>query len=408
MVKKPFISLRRPKLYYSLIDIKDHIPVIDIPLPHRIVLLLKQDHIRSDKLYEYIGKRVKTGQKVELQDTYFISTVTGTIVQVSEYIGYMDYKYYAVSIETTDDEWDEPIKDIPYMLPGCKDIDSFFGFYPPINHIVIMGIDRDLCVTTNQLVLKSKIEDIKKGIKYLCDRASIGKISFVIFPNLISYVKDIGYDFHVIKPLYPNAIPKLIVKDVFGETISPGKDTKDVGIGFINAEAVANLGSLSEGNLIINKFISIITKDYNNIYVKARIGTPIREIFNTIGIEVSHGDRIIIGGPMNGRTIYSLDSPIDYDTDAILIQDKDKIISVSDDHCINCGECVKVCPVNVPVNMLVRVLENGLFEEAANEYDLLSCVECGLCSYVCIARIPIFQYIMLGKHELSKMGETDV
>ena len=29
------------------------------------------------------------------------------------------------------------------------------------------------------------------------------------------------------------------------------------------------------------------------------------------------------------------------------------------------------------------------------------CVECGLCSYVCISRIPIFQYIMLGKYELS-------
>jgi electron transport complex protein RnfC len=68
---------------------------------------------------------------------------------------------------------------------------------------------------------------------------------------------------------------------------------------------------------------------------------------------------------------------------------------------------VNICPVNVPVNMLIRVLENGFFEEAAKEYDLLSCVECGLCSYVCIARIPIFHYIMLGKHELSKMGEQN-
>jgi electron transport complex protein RnfC len=38
-----------------------------------------------------------------------------------------------------------------------------------------------------------------------------------------------------------------------------------------------------------------------------------------------------------------------------------------------------------------------------NQYDLLSCVECGLCSYVCPARIPLFQHIMLGKHEFTRM-----
>ena len=58
-------------------------------------------------------------------------------------------------------------------------------------------------------------------------------------------------------------------------------------------------------------------------------------------------------------------------------------------------------PARIPVNMLVRLLENGLYEEAADTYDLHSCIECGLCSYVCIGRIPIFHYIMLGKHELA-------
>ncbi|MFH1292663.1 MAG: 4Fe-4S dicluster domain-containing protein, partial [Pseudomonadota bacterium] len=71
--------------------------------------------------------------------------------------------------------------------------------------------------------------------------------------------------------------------------------------------------------------------------------------------------------------------------------------------CINCGECVRACPARIPVNMLIRVLENGLYEEAAEEYDLLSCIECGLCSYVCTARIPIFHYIMLGKSEFARI-----
>jgi electron transport complex protein RnfC len=57
--------------------------------------------------------------------------------------------------------------------------------------------------------------------------------------------------------------------------------------------------------------------------------------------------------------------------------------------------------------MLIRVLENGLYEEAANEYDLLSCIECGLCSFVCTARIPIFHYIMLGKYEFTRIETVE-
>jgi electron transport complex protein RnfC len=57
--------------------------------------------------------------------------------------------------------------------------------------------------------------------------------------------------------------------------------------------------------------------------------------------------------------------------------------------------------------MLVRLLENGLYQEAVRDYDLLSCVECGLCSYVCVSRIPIFHYIMLGKHEVARMKNLE-
>jgi electron transport complex protein RnfC len=110
---------------------------------------------------------------------------------------------------------------------------------------------------------------------------------------------------------------------------------------------------------------------------------------------------------MTGHAIYSEDTPISSDTDAIMVQDKGQIVSSSDSHCINCGECVRACPAKVPVNMLIRLLENGLFEEAAREYDLLSCIECGFCSYVCTAQIPLFHYIMLGKYQFAQIASGE-
>jgi electron transport complex protein RnfC len=57
--------------------------------------------------------------------------------------------------------------------------------------------------------------------------------------------------------------------------------------------------------------------------------------------------------------------------------------------------------------MLVRFLEAGLYEQAADEYDLYSCIDCGLCSVVCVSKIPVFQYIQLAKYELSRLNAAE-
>jgi len=177
-----------------------------------------------------------------------------------------------------------------------------------------------------------------------------------------------------------------------------------VGVGFVSAEAVVALGgAFAKGKIPVEKTLSVIRKDGTGVNVKARIGTPIRSILKALNIETHHGDRVVLGGPMTGQAVFSEEMPVSCDTDAVMVQDKGDVTGISDCHCVNCGECVRACPADVPVNMLIRFLENRLFEEAANEYDLHSCIECGLCSYVCIARIPIFQYIMLGKYELAQI-----
>jgi electron transport complex protein RnfC len=171
---------------------------------------------------------------------------------------------------------------------------------------------------------------------------------------------------------------------------------------------VASIGkAVDTGRIPTEKILTVVDKSGNKSIVSALIGTPLSEIFKRLNITTRQGDRIIIGGPMTGSAIYSEQQPVSADCDAVMVQDGGQIILSGDDPCINCGECIRICPTNVPVNLLIRFLEANQYQEAADLYDLYSCVECGLCSFVCPARIPILQYIKLAKFELARMTPAE-
>jgi len=260
-------------------------------------------------------------------------------------------------------------------------------------------------IVTNQIIVKTEAEHLAEGIEYLKKITGVGRIIFVVPPSLRMEAEKSGAEVKVIEPVYPDAIPDLLMKRILDNPVPPSKSFEDLGVGFISPEAVVALrAAFVEGKLPVTKVLTVIDKDNRLTCIKARIGTPVRDILSALNIDVSHGDRLVFGGPMSGQNVYSEDMPILPDTDAIMVQDKGQVNPSGNDPCINCGECVRACPAKLPVNMLIRLLENGLYEEAAQEYDLLSCIECGLCSYVCVMRIPISHYIMLGKHELSLTG----
>ena len=277
-----------------------------------------------------------------------------------------------------------------------------------INTIVINGIDKDLLITTNQLIVKTDIQGLKKGIALLKTITNVSRVLFIVSPDLAGDAQRTGADVKVIDPIYPNALPETVMKILLGEIVPTGMSCEEMGVCFINAEAVSAMATaLDRKEMPVNKILTVISKDGTSLNVKARIGTPVKDILKFLQIETHHGDRLVLGGPMTGTAIYSEDIPVLSDTDAIMVQDKDQIVMNSESHCVNCGECVRACPTKVPVNMLVRLLENGLYEEAAEQYDLLSCIECGLCAYACVARIPVFHYIMLGKFEYERIKSAE-
>ena len=421
MIKRSFIGLLKPRLEYG--SVADTPSLKQIPTPKEITLLSNCPFDKKNLLFKKKAT-VKTGQKLLLykeSDEYVVSSVTGQVSSISSYTGDFGRSYTAITIEVADDEeTDDEFKDISKdaSLETIKNFLAFAPGNPPvklfsdkdksINTIVVCCADSDLLITTNRYIVKSDINAVKNGINILKTVTGVNDIIMVASQSQMHELSATGEKVKQVNDTYPSALPHLIMKNILGKVVPAGKNPEDIGVCFISAEAVASIGNaFNSGQIPATKIFTLVNKDGSKSLVSARIGTPASDIFKSFNITLNENDRIIFGGPMTGSSVYSEDHPIQPDTDAIIVQDRDDIPVISDYPCTNCGDCIRACPANIQINLLVRFLETGQYQEAADQYDLYSCIECGLCSYVCVSGMPIFQYIRSAKYELDRANTAE-
>ena len=423
MLKKSFFGLSVPQIEYEVLPVTlpkpDHIP----PSNQVVLFHPKTDQLNAPALFRP-GDDVQTGQKIALfanDPAYVIASETGRISSVSPFTGDYGKSYLAITIniadkEVTDNQFEnvvqnptlQGIQDYLACAPGKPPLSIFSDPEKNIDTIVINGIDSDLLVATNQYIVKNKLEALKSGVEILKSTTGVENIILTVAYESMQTYGHLGVTMKAVDTTYPSALRPMIMKDVLGKTIPAGQSCEDLGVCFFSAEAVASIGTAFDtGRIPFNKTITLIRKDGSQKMIEAKIGTPIQDIFDKYGMQVNEKDRIIFGGPMRGLAFYSLEQPVQPDTDAIMIIDYSQAANSTNYPCINCGDCVRTCPAKIQVNLLVRFLEAGQYEEAADNHDLYSCVECGLCSFVCVSMIPIYQYIKLAKYELERAQKAE-
>ncbi|MGD9175829.1 MAG: electron transport complex protein RnfC, partial [Desulfobacterales bacterium] len=382
MIKKAFLGLSLPQIRYETLPV--HLPESEkLPAPKSITLyhpLIDPYNIPSTL---GIGDSVKTGQKLALypdEKHYVISPISGRISSLSPYTGDFGKNFVAITIarddsKAIDETFREKIQTPSFELlsdyligaPGAPPLETLAKSNGNIKTIVIRGLDPDPMVDTSQYIAQSRMKDLKKGIHILKEVTDVQDVVLFTAGETVQGYGHIGARVAAVKTQYPAALPPMVMKNVLGQVLPAGQTCEDLGVCFFSVEAVISIGSAFEsGQIPTVKTLTFIKKDGTCKILEICIGTPIRYILEAYGETVNEFDRIILGGPMTGSAIYALDHPVGADTDAVIVVDRDKAAYASDYPCINCGECVRICPAKIQVNMLVRFLEANQYEEAAD------------------------------------------
>ena len=71
--------------------------------------------------------------------------------------------------------------------------------------------------------------------------------------------------------------------------------------------------------------------------------------------------------------------------------------------CVECGDCVRVCPELIAPQRIYHALRDEEFA-LATELGISRCTECGLCDPVCPSAIPLQEFLAQGKAEIVRRG----
>lgn len=204
---------------------------------------------------------------------------------------------------------------------------------------------------------------------------------------------------------YPKGAERVLVYEITGKTMDAGVLPADMGVILDNVTTVAFVGQyFKTGRPLTTKRVTVdgdaVAEPKNVI---APIGTSVHDVIEFCGGYKAEPKKILMGGPMMGRAIYSDAMPLVKNNNAILAFSGPQSIVKEETACINCGRCHKACPFKLIPTALAKAYEMR-DAQALKDLRVMQCMNCGSCSYICPAHRPLGFINTLGKTVLKEAG----
>ena len=407
-----------------------------LPLPETVTIPLAQ-HIGAPAVAKVAkGDKVLTGQLIAEAGSFMSanihSPISGTVTAVDSLPNGQGVRQPMITIQREGDEWAEGIDRSGTLVKECslsaeeiiariKDA-GIVGMggatfpthvklsVPPgkkAEALIINGVECEPYLTSDHRTMLEHGEELLVGVSILMkaigvDRAFIGIENNK--PDAIAHLSKLVKEYHGVEvvPLkvrYPQGGEKQLIAAVTGRQVPPPPALPiDVGAVVCNASTtLAVYQAVQKNKPLIERVVTITgkgLKEPKNLLT--RMGTPIQTLIDAAGGLPEDAGKVINGGPMMGRAMINLASPVTKGCSGITVMSGRDAQRREPSQCIKCAQCVAACPMGLEPYFLSKTTQKKGWETLEAQM-ITSCIECGCCQSTCPSYLPLLDWIRLGK-----------
>ncbi len=208
----------------------------------------------------------------------------------------------------------------------------------------------------------------------------------------------------VLPVLYPQGSEKHQIYATVGRVVpEPPALPIDVGCVVENVSTVAAVADAVEhGTRLLSRVTTVsgdAVREPKN--VEAPLGTKYADLVAFCGGLKEPPAKVVSGGTMMGFAVPGLEIATTKTTSGLLLLSRQRVFQYVSQPCINCGRCVRACPMNLNPALIGQAVEADDLACAARAHVAV-CIECGACTFVCPAYRPLTQLCRRAKAALRK------
>jgi Na+-translocating ferredoxin:NAD+ oxidoreductase subunit C len=415
-------------------------PVERPTLPERLFIQIRQHQGESGELLVAEGDQVRAGQTLTAAGDDFIvpehAPTSGTIEALADHPAAFPpggTQRAIVLAPDGRDEWAErrPLTDWKNASPtaivdhlhqsGLAGMGGAMfptaaklrGDWPDLHTLILNGAECEPWIACDEMLMRERAHDVIEGGLILARACGAERVVIAIEDRMGAVEDKLRAARHALGAgkrvgirkvftVYPEGGERQLIQALTGQEVPHDGLPQDLGVVVHNvATAAAARAAVLEGRPLIERIVTVtgpgIARPRNFLTL---IGTPFSHLVEAAGGYSGRVSRLILGGPLSGTALASDAIPVTKGSNCILaLTERETAPTQPTMPCINCGECVRVCPARLLPQTLFRLIEAENLDDAA-DYDLSDCIECGCCAAVCPSHIPLVDYYRHGKDEL--------